>query len=76
MSRTTAVSLNSPLHSVESRHVIEREAVQFLADLPALPFSQDDITAGSESELQAAVCGRSEDVDLARTIHASNYLKN
>lgn len=76
MSRTTAVSLDSPLHSVESRHVIEREAVQFLADLPALPFSEDDITAGSESELQAAVCGRSEDVDLARTIHASNYLKN
>ena len=50
--------------------------MQFLADLPALPFSQDDITAGSESELQAAVCGRSEDVDLARTIHTSNYLKN
>ncbi|MBA2487075.1 MAG: hypothetical protein H0V35_13470 [Nitrospira sp.] len=76
MSRTTAVSSDSPLHSLEFRHVIEREAVQFLADLPALPFSQDDITAGSESELQAAVCGRSEDVDLARTIHTSNYLEN
>ncbi len=76
MSRTTAVSLDSPLQSVESRHVIEREAVQFLADLPALPFSQDDITAGSESELQAAVCGLSEDVDLPRTIRASNYLQN
>ncbi len=76
MSRTTAVSSDSPLHSLEFRHVIEREAVQFLADLPALPFSQDDITDGSESELQAAVCGRSEDVDLARTIHTSNYLEN
>jgi hypothetical protein len=76
MSRTTAISSDSPLHPAEPRHVLEREAVRFLADLPALPFSQDDITAGSESELQAAVCGRSEDVDLARTIHTSNYLKN
>lgn len=76
MSRTTAVSSDSQVHSVEFRHVMEREAVQFLSDLPSLPFSRDDITAGSESELQAAVCGLSDDVDLARTIHTSNYLKN
>ncbi len=76
MSRTTAISSNSPLRAAEPRHVIEGEAVQFLAGLPVLPFSHDDITAGSESELQAAVCGISDDVDLARTIHTSNYLKN
>ncbi|MBA5870027.1 MAG: hypothetical protein GDA68_08520 [Nitrospira sp. CR2.1] len=76
MSRTTAIPSDSSLHAAESRHELQRQAIQFLADLPALPFSHDDITAGSESELQAAVCGRSEDVDLPRTIHASNYVKN
>lgn len=48
MSRTTAISSNSPLRTAEPCQVIEGEAVQFLAGLP----------------------------DLARTIHASNYLKN
>lgn len=76
MSRTAAISSNPPLRPTEPRHVIEGEAVRFLAGLPALPFTEDDITAGSESELQAAVCGAPEDVDLARAIHASNYLKN
>ncbi|HAP38626.1 MAG TPA: hypothetical protein DCQ94_02595 [Nitrospira sp.] len=76
MSRTTAIPSDAALHAAEPRHELQRQAIQFLADLPALPFSHDDITAGSESELQAAVCGRSEDVDLPRTIHASNYVKN
>ena len=76
MSRTTTISSNSPLRPAEPRHVLETEAAQFLAGLPVLPFSHDDITAGSESELQAAVCGISEDVDLARTIQSSNYLHN
>lgn len=76
MSRTTALSANSSPYAVESRHVIEREAVEFLANSATLPFSSSDITAGSESELQAAVLGRSADVDLAQTIHRSNYLKN
>ena len=76
MSRTAAISSNPPLRPTEPRHVIEGEAVRFLAGLPALPFTEDDITAGSESELQAAVCGAPEAVDLARAIHASNYLKN
>jgi hypothetical protein len=76
MSRTTAMPSGSFLHAAESRQELQRQAVQFLADLPSLPFSQDDITAGSESELQAAVCGRSEHVDLAQTIQASNYVKN
>ncbi|MFZ1502826.1 MAG: hypothetical protein WAS50_06720 [Nitrospira sp.] len=76
MSRTMTISSNCPLRPAEPRHVIEKEAVQFLASLPTPPFSHDDITAGSESELQAAVLGLSEDVDLARTIHNSNYLHN
>ncbi|MCS6265066.1 MAG: hypothetical protein H8K11_15020 [Nitrospira sp.] len=76
MSRTTTISSNSPLRPAEPRDVLEKEAAQFLAGLPVLPFSHDDITAGSESELQAAVCGLSEDVDLPRTIQRSNYLHN
>jgi hypothetical protein len=42
----------------------------------SLPFSADDVTAGAENELQAFVMGRSEDVDLPRTILSSNYYRN
>lgn len=38
-----------------------------------LPLVGNDATVGTESELQAAVLGRREDVDLPRTIEASNY---
>jgi len=38
-----------------------------------LPFSLDDVTAGSESELQAVVCGAKEDVDLPLIIEQSNF---
>ncbi len=37
-------------------------------------FSPDDTTAGSETELQAAVGGSKADVDLALSIEQSNYL--
>ncbi len=39
-------------------------------------FSPEDTTAGSETELQAAVEGRKGDVDLALSIEGSNYLAN
>ncbi|MCM2360051.1 MAG: hypothetical protein NDI77_18005, partial [Geobacteraceae bacterium] len=41
-----------------------------------LPFSLHDTTAGSETELQAVVVGRREDVDLPVTIEQSNYFAN
>ena len=41
-----------------------------------LPFSPGDTTAGSESELQAVVAGRKEEVDLPNTIEQSNYFAN
>ncbi len=41
-----------------------------------LPFSLNDVTAGSESELQAVVCGTKEDVDLPLVIEQSNYFAN
>jgi len=42
----------------------------------ALPFSLDDTTAGSETELQAAVQGERRRVDLPITIETSNYYSN
>lgn len=41
-----------------------------------LPFSAGDATAGSESELQVAVVGRRDDVDLPLVIAQSNYYAN
>jgi hypothetical protein len=42
----------------------------------SLPFSESDITAGSESELQAVVVGAKESVDLPLQIERSNYYAN
>lgn len=44
--------------------------------LESLPFCGHDVTAGSENELQAAVVGKREEVDLAITIETSNYFAN
>jgi hypothetical protein len=41
-----------------------------------LPFAGDDATAGSETELQAAVAGERRDVDLAQAIETSAFFKN
>lgn len=41
-----------------------------------LPFSHDDITAGSENELQTAVIGDKRNVDLSIYIEKSKYYKN
>jgi len=41
-----------------------------------LPFSLDDVTAGTETELQVAVRGQRKDVDLPLTIEESNYFAN
>ncbi|GAB6094476.1 hypothetical protein JCM14469_07280 [Desulfatiferula olefinivorans] len=42
----------------------------------SLPFSAQDTTAGIENELQTVVRGPADQVDLPRTIRASNYFKN
>lgn len=44
--------------------------------LGSLPFSPGDVTAGTESELQAAVIGQREAVDLPLVIEQSNYFAN
>jgi len=41
-----------------------------------MPFCEGDVTAGSETELQAVVAGKREDVDLPLSIEASNYFAN
>jgi len=41
-----------------------------------LPFLRDDATLGAECELQAAVAGDADHVDLALEIRASNYFNN
>jgi len=42
----------------------------------ALPFTHGDTTVGTENELQVAVLGSREDVDLPGTIRDSDYFKN
>ena len=42
----------------------------------SLPFSSDDTTAGSESELQAAVIGQADQVDLPLQIRQSSFYAN
>lgn len=44
--------------------------------LESIPFALYDTTAGTETELQAAVIGRKESADLAITIEESNYYAN
>ncbi len=58
-----------------------RESIGFDASSPenraaSLPFSLRDATAGAETELQAVVIGRKEDVDFPLSIKASNYFRN
>ena len=45
-------------------------------DIASLPFTDNDITAGSETELQAVVIGQKEDIDLPQIIERSNYYAN
>ncbi len=45
-------------------------------NVESLPFSASDITAGSESELQAVVVGLKTSVDLPLQIEQSNYYAN
>ncbi len=44
--------------------------------LQTIPFALNDTTAGTETELQAAVIGRKGSADLAITIEESNYYAN
>ncbi len=61
------------------RRLLERAGVCFdsVESITAtLPFSLGDVSAGSESELQAVVAGSREHVDLPLVIEQSNYFNN
>ncbi len=63
----------------KARHIFTQLGVSFASrdELAAtLPFSLNDVTAGSESELQAVVCGAKDDVDLPLIIEQSNFFAN
>ncbi len=45
-------------------------------DIGSLPFGENDITAGSESELQAVVIGSRDQVDLPQEIEQSRFFAN
>jgi hypothetical protein len=45
-------------------------------NLQQFPFGPDDVTAGSEDELQVVVCGAAAACDLPLTIHESRFYRN
>ncbi len=68
--RTTAKSLHDALDALELFDSSGR------VNLGKLPFSRNDTTVGTETELQVAVHGSRRDVDLPLTIESSNYFAN
>ncbi len=77
MTRDYKPETEPPLES--TRQLFARLGVSFASrdELAAtLPFSGGDVTAGSESELQAVVCGARADVDLPQSIEQSNFFAN
>jgi hypothetical protein len=85
MSRYEALPCSGPSPAGEAnaaspslREIVEKLDVYklFGVSAEALPFSLYDTTAGSETELQAIVIGKREDVDLPITIAQSHYFAN
>ena len=58
------------------REVLGIPTIRSSGFIEGLPFSVDDVTVGSETELQAAVAGGRQTVDLPITIQESNYFTN
>ncbi|HEY4743848.1 MAG TPA: hypothetical protein VIH45_04260 [Desulfuromonadaceae bacterium] len=77
--QSTAERAGQTHHPESARQSLTRAGVSFASreELAAsLPFSLHDVTAGSESELQAVVVGTREQVDLPLFIEQSNYFAN
>ncbi len=72
--RTNAPDTTSSLLKIMSLLEMPQTSGEALIEL--LPFSADDVTAGSETELQTAVCGSKDDVDLSLTIKQSPYYRH
>lgn len=67
----TAVNLTH-----EALHALGVYGVNGNLVVERLPFASNDSTVGTETELQVAVAGSRQDVDLPLTIEASNYFAN
>ncbi|MDG4476202.1 hypothetical protein [Thiovibrio frasassiensis] len=81
MSRLSFADLSLSLAGVgQDQRPTERECIALLAldahRPESLPFYGSDATTGCENELQVAVTGRREDVDLPRAIEQSSYYAN
>jgi hypothetical protein len=66
-------------HPLSARQSLTRAGVSFRSFediVTTIPFSCGDVTAGSESELQAVVVGDRQHVDLPLIIEQSNYFAN
>lgn len=74
------IELTSSLEHPEApRRLLEKTGVSFSSPdalCASLPFSLNDTTCGSETELQAVVAGARDSVDLPLTIEQSNYFAN
>ncbi len=71
--------MNIKRYHLESRYNAEADVSLFLSGLTASglqPFAGDDSSVGMEYELQVAVEGGHQDVDLTATIRNSSYFKN
>ncbi len=69
----------APLEPVSVKAALEALGTDFKNYdrlLETLPFSVGDVTAGSESELQAAVIGDAANVDMALAIRTSSFFSN
>jgi hypothetical protein len=62
------------LHEAISRLEVHRSSSETL--MATLPFANGDTTGGTETEMQVAVKGRREHVDLPKRIEASAYFSN
>lgn len=58
------------------RNILECPGTSNVIDIQSIPFGINDVTAGSETELQAAVLGTRNHVDLPIRIRESNYFAN
>lgn len=80
MTRETNVRFLSSSKGSEHYQAMERLrgllSTEGAASSGSMPFSPEDTTAGSETELQAAVAGSNRDVDLPLIIEQPNYLAN
>lgn len=65
-----------PLYAHDMARLLDCDTRSIDALIQSLPFSSDDTTAGTETELQASVIGRKDDVDLSIMIENSNYYFN